>query len=112
MICKSMRTPRNYDGTAPTNRSLSQLLGQALGQISKRLQDKPDLILAAWAGLVGEEFASMSRAVAFENGILSVLVNNGALYSLLVQYERPKLVQQLQKIFPFVKIYNITFAIG
>jgi Dna[CI] antecedent, DciA len=81
-------------------------------QLGQRQRERPDLILAVWPSLIGEKFASMARAQAFEEGILTVRVSNSVLLSLLVQNERGRLLGELRKQFPGTRIRDIRFRIG
>jgi len=54
----------------------------------------------------------MTQAISFEKRSLVVKVRNAALYSILVQQEKEKLLKKLQKKFPEAKIKNIIFRIG
>lgn len=94
------------------NKKLEALLPSFLRGLADRQRERPDLILAAWPSLIGERLASMARAQAFEEGVLTVKVSNSALLSLLVQNERSRLLEQLRKQFPGTKIRDIRFRIG
>ena len=106
------RTPKGYDDVEPTGKDLSTLLPEWLAKASSRFQDRPDLILLAWPEVIGEKLAPMAQAVSFIDGVLTVKVRNSSLYSLLVQHEKIKLQNQLQKRIPSVKIRNIIFRLG
>lgn len=106
------RTPKNYDGSAVTTHRVSDLLPRTLSRLSGVYQNQPQLILAAWAALIGPQLAPMAQAVGFSEGVLQVKVSNSPLYSLLSQQERPRLLAQLRAQFPQVAIKNITFRIG
>lgn len=112
MAKKLRRTPRGYDDVDPTGKELSQLLPEWLSAISARFQDKPDQVLLAWKEVIGEKLAPMTQAVSFIDGILTVKVRNSSLYSLLVQHEKGKLLEQLRKKVPSVDVRNITFRLG
>ncbi len=112
MARKLKRTPRNYDEIEPTGKEISDLLPEWIAKASFRFQDRPDLILLAWPEVIGERLAPMTTAVSFINGILTVKVKNSSLYSLLMQHEKVKLLIQMQKKFPSVKIQNIVFRLG
>ena len=101
-----------YSGTEPTHRQIRQLLPRFLNQINRVYEDKPNLILAAWAEILGEKLAPMTKAESFEEGMLKVKVKNSTLYSLLSQHERPRLLRCLRERFPSVQIRNIIFRIG
>jgi hypothetical protein len=94
------------------NKQLKDLLPKMLAQIGVLHRDRPDLIRAAWAEVIGEKLEPMTKAVAFEQGILTVKVANSTLYSLLVQHERVRLLECLRKKFPKAAIKNIHFRIG
>ena len=106
------RTPRHYDGTELTGKELSHLLPEWLKNVSSRFQDRPDLVLLAWPEIIGEKLASMTTAVSFVEGVLTVKVKNSSLYSLLVQHEKARLQDLLQKKFPSIQIRNIIFRLG
>jgi predicted nucleic acid-binding Zn ribbon protein len=95
-----------------TNRHIRDMLPKVLEQIGALHRDRPDLIVSAWSEVIGEKLAPMTKAVAFENGILTVKVNNSTLYSLLSQHERGRLLACLRKRFSTVEIKNIYFKIG
>jgi len=106
------RTPKNYDGIETTNKMLVDLLPKALASITRVYKDQGSLILSSWPEIIGEKLAPMTKAVAFEDGILMVQVANSTLYSLLATHEKKKLLHLLQKKFPSVNIRTITFRIG
>lgn len=106
------RTPRHYDGTEVTAKALSDLLPQWMKKVQVHFQDRPDLVLLAWPEIIGEKLAGMTGAVSFVEGVLTVKVKNSSLYSLLVQHEKTRLLELLQKKFPTIKIRNIVFRLG
>ena len=105
------RTPRGYDGTAITSRSVGQLLSVVLEQVSAVYSDRPDLIVAAWSEIIGPKFAPMARAVRFYEGLLHVKVSNSTLHSLLCR-DQPRIVRLLKERFPSVVIQGVVFRIG
>lgn len=98
--------------TTPTSKNMKSLLPSVLRSISKRHQQRPDLILAAWPGVIGERLAPMTKAVSFDNGFLTIKVRNSSLLSLLAQHERSRLLKELRAKFPNATIRNIRFIIG
>ncbi len=112
MARKLRRTPRGYNDVEPPGKNLSEILPEWLAAVSARYQDRPDLVLLAWPEIIGEKFAPMAQAVSFIDGVLTVKVRNSSLYSLLIQHEKNKLQNQLQKRVPSVKIRNIIFRLG
>lgn len=106
------RTPQNYDGSKVTSRHMSSLLHYVLDTIGNNFAVRPDLILAAWPGIVGPQIASSTEAVAFTDGMLYVKVRNSTLYSLLSKHERPRLLAILKSRFPSVQFRGINFKMG
>lgn len=106
------RTPKGYDGTLPTTKNLSTLLPEWFAKIGERFSQRPDLVLLLWPEVIGEKFASMTRAVSFIEGVLVVHVSNSSLYGLLVQHEKGRLKKELQSKIQSVKIKDILFRLG
>lgn len=106
------RTPKNYDGNEPTGKKIGEILPGILSNLTGRFKDQPHLILEAWPQIVGEKVSKLSRAVSFNEGVLEVRVRNSSLLSLLVEHEKNRLLTQLKKRFPKVKILDICFKIG
>ncbi|HEY5235411.1 MAG TPA: DUF721 domain-containing protein [Rhabdochlamydiaceae bacterium] len=95
-----------------TNKHLKDLLPSVLREIDGKRNKRPDLILEGWAQIADEKWRQMTQAISFEKGVLVVKVKNAALYSVLVQHEKEKLLIKLQKKFPEADIKNIIFRIG
>jgi len=106
------RTPKDYQGTKTTTHKVSDVLPHVLSKIGEVYQDRPDLILASWPDVIGSQLASMTQAISFNEGVLTVKVKNSTLYSLLSQNDKPKILANLRMKFPKVKIYNIIFRLG
>ena len=104
------RTPKNYDGITPPAKTIQELLPGVLGHI--RAPTKTCNILEAWPGVIGPKMASMTKAISFERGILTVAVRSSTLYSLLCQHEKPRLLCLLQEQFPETQVRDIAFRIG
>lgn len=107
-----MRTPKNFDGTAPTGKAIGALLSEALAGISKQAGCEGHEILAAWGEVLGSNFANLTKAASFQDGVLTVKVKSSTLYSLLHQHERPRLLARLQELFPNAGVRDIVFRIG
>jgi hypothetical protein len=95
-----------------TNKHLKDLLPSVMQEIDDRRNERPDLILAGWGQVIDEKWRPMTQAISFEKGVLVVKVGNAALYSLLVQQEKNRLIKKLQEKFPEVELKNIIFRIG
>lgn len=106
------RTPRNYNSTQVVTHRLNEVLSVVLGQVSEAYKDRPDLILASWPEVIGPQLAPMTHAVSFLEGVLVVNVKNSTLYSLLSRNDKPRLLQNLRKMFPKVQIKTIHFKFG
>jgi Dna[CI] antecedent, DciA len=106
------RVPKNYQGTSPTSRNLSEVLPFVLDKINDVYQERPDLILAAWPKVIGEQLSPMTRAVSFHNHVLLVHVNNSTLLSLLSRHEKDRLLMSLKEMFPLIEIRDIFFRMG
>lgn len=106
------RNPKNYDGPARTTHHIQKLLPHVLQQISKIYHDRPDLILAAWPEIIGEPFNQMTQAISFKEGVLLVKVSNSTLFSLLNQYEKPRILKSIKEKFPAMTIKTVIFRLG
>lgn len=81
-------------------------------EITQCVEERPDLILAAWPEVIGSTFAGMTEALSFHEGVLIVKVKTATLYSLLAQREKGKILANLRKRFPKVTLSNIVFRRG
>lgn len=106
------RTPKNYEGTGSTSHRIVDVLPEVLLKISEGYSERPDLVLASWPSLVGENIAPMTEALSFSEGVLKVKVKNSTLYSLLCQKERGRLLGALKKQFPNIEIRALHFRMG
>lgn len=104
--------PAGYDGSRTTSRKLGSIVGQVMQQITHSVEERPDLILAAWPEILGAQFAGMTEALSFHEGVLVVKVKTATLYSLLAQREKGKILTNLRKRFPKVTVSNIVFRRG
>lgn len=112
MTRQARRTPHNFDGTGVTTHRFGDLLTRVLNAVSENYQERPDLILAAWPSIVGQNLAPMTQAVSFVEGVLTVKVKNSTLHSLLSLHDKPRILQNLRQKFPKIAIHNIVFRIG
>jgi hypothetical protein len=108
----SFRTPKNYNGTQPTTRHVSDLLSEVLKKLTDTCQERPDLLLAAWPDIIGPKHAAMTQAVSFYNGVLTVKVKNSTLHSLLSRHDKYRILASIQQRFPKTNIQNIVFRIA
>lgn len=112
MTKKYRRTPRNYDGSAPTSHRVQDVLPTVLEKLGSVYESRPDLILASWPDVIGPRLATMTKAESFVDGVLTVKVNNSTLHSLLSQNDRPRIVKLLRQKFPKVTIRTVLFKMG
>ena len=103
------RTPKNYDGTANTAKSLSDLLPQVLKELRAQTTQPAEEIFLYWRDLIGDKMGPLTEPVSFVDEVLVVKVKSQTLYALLCQHERPRLLRQLQHKF---SVRGLTFKIG
>jgi hypothetical protein len=101
-----------YDGSGKTSWLAGELTSGLMHEITHAIQERPDLVLAAWPEVVGSQLASMTTAVSFLDGVLSVKVRNATLFSLLNQREKGRILAHLRSRFPKMTIANIVFRMG
>lgn len=112
-VKKYERTPHGYDGAKPTSRMLHELLPHVLQKVGSLYKTQPDVVIAAWARVIHEKFAPLTKAVRFEEGILYVTVKNSTLLSLLsTPTDKERLLMQLRKEVPGASVKGIHFRIG
>ena len=104
-----------YDGVLSmspklTNKLLKDLLPRVMGEVERKRGDRPDLIVRYWEAVADEKWQGMTEACSFEKGALVVKVKNQALYAVLVQQEKERLLKKMKEKFPQVK--NMIFRIG
>jgi len=103
------RTPKHFDGTSKTAKTLSDLLPEILKEIGAKGGVQEEEIFLFFLELIGAKMKALTEPVSFTDGVLTVKVKSQALYSLLVQHERPRLLKELQKRFT---VRNLVFRIG
>lgn len=91
---------------------MSSLLPQVLENLSKRINDKEEVVFQAWNQIVGDKIGSMATPKQFKDNILFVSVKNSSLYSILKTQQKDLLLKKLKQKVPSVKIQNIVFHIG
>jgi hypothetical protein len=104
------RTPRKYDGTGATSHRIADVLPYVLAKVGEVYNQRADLILAYWPEMIGPKLAAMTQAVSFAEGELLVAVKNSTLHSLLSQYDKKRILNQLRQKFP--QVDTIRFRIG
>lgn len=102
------RVPKNYNGTQIPGRKIQDLLPDLLGEISRQTGDIRGEVFCFWNTLLGEKMAPMTQPLSLIDGVFTVKVKSGALYSVLCQSEKPRLLRRLQEKFP---IRTIVFRI-
>lgn len=106
------RTPKNYDGTGVTTHQVNELLPAVLSKIEETYHERPDLILAFWPEVIGPQLSSMTQAVSFVDGVLTVKVKNSTLHSLLSGRDKARILERVKQKFPKSCIQNIMFRIA
>lgn len=103
------RTPRNYSGIENPVKKMADLLPEYLTDLGIKLSDPREEIYRFWNELMGEKMAPLTEPVSLVDGVLTVKVKSSTLYSLLVAYERPRLLERLKEKF---SIRNVVFRVG
>jgi hypothetical protein len=102
-----------YDKPTKTSLHLKHLARQYLTSLEKRVQEKPREVLECWAKIVQAPYASLTRAIKFEDGVLHVAVRHSTLLSILHSPpEKERLLKALLRQVPDAKIRDIVFRIG
>lgn len=94
------------------HRHLKDLTTSFLEQVRAVCATRPLQVLEGWSSVAGEKWGRETKAVSFQGGVLSVKVANASLYSILVQYEAPRLLKALQDRFPESGVKKVKFSIG
>jgi hypothetical protein len=100
------------DKPSRVGRTLKELLPLVLRQIGRRVHGDREIVLAAWPEIIGPQFAPMARAASFEEGVLTVVVTNASLFSLIAYRDRKRLIQALRDKLPNVDIKHLNVRIG
>lgn len=103
------RTKRNFDGTNPTGKKISDLLPKILIDIGSRTGDEKEAVFHFWFTLIGEKMAPFTQPLSLKNGVLTIKVKSATLYALLVQHEKTRLLKAFQANF---QVQDIVFRIG
>lgn len=103
------RTPKNFDGTSLTGKSISELIPGALKEIRGKSGQQTEEIFQFWHELLGEKMGPLTEPISFEEEVLIIKVKSSTLYSLLCYHEKPRLIKRLQEKF---SIRNLLFRIG
>lgn len=106
------RHPKNYDGPKKTTWFASDLASLIVKRVTQATEERPDLILAAWADMMGKERADRIQAERFVKGVLYVCVNNSMLFSLIRAREKEQFLSELRRRFPKTPIDRIVFRMG
>lgn len=106
------RRPAGYDGPGKTSWLAGELTQGLMQEITHTIQERPDLVLAAWPELMGPQVASMTEAVSFVDGVMNINVKNATLLSLLNQTERSRILARLKSRFPKMTFVSIAFRMG
>jgi len=100
-------------GTHLTSKKLSDVVPSVMQTISTHFAEKPQMVLDMWPQIIGGEFARLSRAVRFREGILEVRVKNSSLMSLLCSgADKKRIIDAFRARIPGIILKNIIFRIG
>ena len=93
----------------PAGRPIKSLLPALLSKLQKAKKEESWRIHDVWPKLVGEKYAPYTKVQKFDGGILVVSVSSPALLNILTLQERPRLLKELQKAFPSLRVKTIVF---
>ena len=88
---------------------LKHVLPDVLNKIGVEFEKRPTRVIEAWPEIIGKQLAPMTKAIKVEKGCLFVEVKSATLYSLLEQYEKPRLLKKVQQKFSRSGIRKIVF---
>ena len=103
------RTRRNFDGTLPTGKKISDLLPGILSALERQTVDEKQAVSQLWFTLMGEKMAPFTQVVSLKNGVLTIKVKSATLYALLCQHEKVRLLKSIQAKF---QVRELIFRIG
>ena len=93
------RTPKFYDGTAKTAKTLEDLLPEFLKGLKPGRGMKDEEVFKFFKTLVGDSMAPMTEPESLIDGVLTVKVKSSTLYSLLRGPDRSRLEKELREKF-------------
>jgi hypothetical protein len=100
-------------GSQLTSKKLSDVAPCVMQSISIHYAEKPQLVLDTWPQIVGREFAPLTKATQFKEGILEVRVKNSSLMSLLQNpADKKRIIEAFRARIPGIVLKNIIFRIG
>ncbi|MCI5052209.1 MAG: DUF721 domain-containing protein [Simkaniaceae bacterium] len=105
------RIPKNYDGKRPTGRLIGSLLPRVLKGIQKEVESEVQVVFDTWYEVVGKRLAPMTEAQAFTNGVVFVKVKNATLHSIFSANQKKRLIDEMHKKLPGVRINALVFRI-
>jgi hypothetical protein len=104
------RTPKFYDGTGKTAKTLGELLPEVFKTVKNPSGDfRDEEVFRYWNTLGGESMAPMTEPISLVGGVLTVKVKSSTLYSLLRGVERARLENELREKF---QIRGLVFRPG
>lgn len=103
----TVRKRRRYQARP---KKTADLLGQLMARKGYNQIESQDELGQQWMELVGETYGSKTRVGVLRSGVLEVLVDSSAARQQL-EFEKRKLVKQLQAKLPQNKIKDIRFKV-
>lgn len=95
-----------------SSKNVSNLLPKILLKIENKYKRKPRSVIEAWSEVIDKRIAVMTKVVSCNDGVLTVMVKNSTLYSLLNNYEKNEILRKLQARFSEEIIHKLVFKIG
>jgi hypothetical protein len=104
----SRRENEDRRGPEPIAEILSRLfVAKGWGRKQDRLH-----LEKAWVEAVGQERAAQTRVGTLRRGILEITVGNGPLMQELASFHKKRLLEELRKLLPSVKLNDLRFRAG
>ena len=103
------RTRRNYVGTQPTGKKISDLLPDILDGLKQRQGVSDRDVFAFWFSLIGPKMGPFTQPISFKNRVLTIKVKSATMYALLCNYEKPRLLDAMRAKF---QVENLIFRVG
>ncbi len=105
------RTPRYYNGSDTTSKSLHRLCNSFLHTLKKRKNCTKEEVFKAWYDIMGKQLAKYTEPVSLQKGVFTVKIKNSVLYSTLSTHDKNRVLLRLQKEVPN-QVKEIIFWFG
>ena len=101
--------PGKFFDQFPTGRTIGSLLPQVLKKIEHSQKRGLNRFFGIWNEIVGEAYACRTKVLKIDGNRLYIKVFSTSLYSLLAVQEKDRLIKEIKKKAPFLKVETIVF---